>query len=113
MDAVPFVVSLARCPHDLSQTKSFIPLLTKVAEKAKDAEIWSAVYRLVTVSTPPLRPTLDPGETPISFTTASSVNTSEHRKDQLKSELGSSLYFDVPGFFDALFGEVKNLAEFV
>jgi hypothetical protein len=28
---------------------------------------------------------------------------------ELKNELGSSLYTDVPGFFDAFFGEVTSL----
>ena len=50
-----------------------------------------------------------PYQTPISFITSSFVNTSENRNDALKDELDSSLYIDVPGFFDTLFGDLANL----
>src|SRR4051794_35743613 len=36
--------------------RSTIPLLNKVVDKAPDADIWDAVYGLVTESTPPPRP---------------------------------------------------------
>jgi len=55
-----------------------------------------------------------PHQTPARFTTTSFVNTSEERKyfdNELKDELGSSLYIDVPDFFDAFFSGVSDLAE--
>ena len=68
---------------------------------------------LITDSTPPPRQLPYPHQTPISFNTGSFVNTSENRKKHfdgaLRDELDSSLYIDVPGFFDAFFGDVANL----
>ncbi|KAH0562893.1 hypothetical protein GP486_002515 [Trichoglossum hirsutum] len=92
--------------------KPVIPLLNKVVDKAPDVEIWGAVYVLVTQSTPSPRslPYLD--RTPISFNTGSLVNTSEYRKHfdgVLKNELDSSLYIDIPDFFDAFFSELTSL----
>jgi Fungal protein kinase len=94
--------------------RSAIPLLTKVLDKAQDVDIWDAVYDLVTIteSTPPPRPLPYLNRTPISFNTGSLANTSEYRKyfdSALKDELDSSLYVDVPGFFDAFFGGVTGL----
>ncbi|KAI9777129.1 MAG: hypothetical protein M1839_009085 [Geoglossum umbratile] len=92
--------------------KSVIPLLNKVVDKAPDADIWDAVYGLVTESTPPPRPLPYPNQTPISFNTGSLANTSEYRKHfdgALKDELDSSLYIDIPNFFDTFFGELMNL----
>ncbi|KAI9777873.1 MAG: hypothetical protein M1839_008550 [Geoglossum umbratile] len=91
---------------------SVISLLNKVIDTASDADIWSAVCSLVTESTPPPRQRPYPDRTPISFNTGSFANTSEYRKQfngALKDELDSSLYIDIPGFFDAFFGEVTNL----
>ncbi|KAI9765136.1 MAG: hypothetical protein M1839_005614, partial [Geoglossum umbratile] len=91
---------------------SVVPLLNKVIDKAPDADIWGAVYDLITESTPPPRPLLYLDRTPIIFNTSTSFNTSEHRKyfdNALKDELDSSLYIDILGFFDAFFGEVTNL----
>jgi len=91
---------------------STVSLVTHAINKAPDAIIWGTVYDLVTESTPPPRQLPYPYQTPISFNTGSFVNTSENRKhfdDALKEELDSSLYIDVPGFFDAFFGEVPNL----
>ncbi|KAI9775934.1 MAG: hypothetical protein M1839_000723 [Geoglossum umbratile] len=101
--------------------RSAIPLLTKVLDKAQDVDIWDAVYDLVTItqSTPPPRPLPYLNRTPISFNTGSLANTSEYRKyfdGALKDELDSSLYVDVPGFFDAFFSGVtvlQSLAEVV
>src|SRR3954451_9813357 len=45
--------------------RSAIPLLNKVVDKAPDADIWDAVYGLVTESTPPPRPLPYPNQTPI------------------------------------------------
>jgi Fungal protein kinase len=92
--------------------RSAIPLLNKVRNKASDADIWSAVYSLIIESTPPPRPLPNLVGTPIVFNTGSLTNTSEHRKyfdNALKEELNSSLHVDVPGFFDAFFGEVTGL----
>jgi hypothetical protein len=50
--------------------------------------------------------------TPIFLNTGSFVNKSDKRKyfdDALKDEPGSSLYIDIPDFFDTFFGEVANL----
>ena len=92
--------------------KSVIPLLNKVVNKAPDADIWDAVYGLVTESMPLPRPLLYPNKTPISFNTGSLANTSEYRKHfdgTLKDELDSSLHIDIPNFFDTFFGELTNL----
>ncbi|KAI9777385.1 MAG: hypothetical protein M1839_008898 [Geoglossum umbratile] len=91
---------------------SVIPLLNKVIDKAPDADIWGAVYGLITDTTPPPRPLQYLDRTPITFNISTCFNTSEHRKyfdNALKDELDSSLYIDIPGFFDAFFGEVTNL----
>jgi hypothetical protein len=72
----------------------------------------NAVFKVIADSTPPPRQLPYPHQTPISFNTGSFVNTSENRKhfdDALKEELDSSLYIDVPGFFDAFFSDVANL----
>jgi Fungal protein kinase len=92
--------------------KLVIPLLNKVVDEAPDADIWGAVYGLVTESTPPPRPLPYLDRTPISFNTGSLANTSEYRKHfdgALKDELDSSLYIDIPGFFDTFFGELTSL----
>ena len=92
--------------------KSVILLLNKVVDKARDADIWDAVYSLITESTPPPRPLPYPNETPISFNTGSLTNTSEYRKhfdNTLKDELDSSLHIDIPNFFDTFFGELTSL----
>ncbi|KAI9766363.1 MAG: hypothetical protein M1840_006627 [Geoglossum simile] len=92
--------------------RSVISLLNKVIDKAPDADIWGAVCDLVTQSTPLPRPLPYPNQTPISFNTGSLANTSEYRKHfdgALKDELDSSLYIDIPNFFDTFFGELMNL----
>ena len=92
--------------------KSVIPLLNKVVNKAPDEDIWGAVYHLVTESTPRPRQLPYLNRTPISFNTGSLANTSEYRKHfdgALKDELDSSLYIDIPGFFDAFFSELTSL----
>jgi hypothetical protein len=69
-------------------------------------------YELATESTSPPRQLPYPHQTPISFNTGSFVNTSENRKhfnDALKDKLGSSLYIDVPSFFEVFFREVTDL----
>ncbi|KAI9863555.1 MAG: hypothetical protein M1813_003578 [Trichoglossum hirsutum] len=98
---------------------SAVPLLTKVLNKALDADIWDAVYSLVTQSTSPSRPLPYLDRTSISFNTSSLANTSKYRKyfdGALKGELDSSLYVDVSSFFDAFFSGVtvlQSLAEVV
>ncbi|KAI9856816.1 MAG: hypothetical protein M1813_008753 [Trichoglossum hirsutum] len=92
--------------------KRVIPLLKEVTRNAPDVDIWDAVYSLVTESTPPPRLLPYSNRTPISFNTGSLANTSEYRKyfdGALKDELNSSLYVDVPGFYDTFFGEVTGL----
>jgi hypothetical protein len=86
------------------------PLLNAVGKNESDKEIWLKFYELATESTPPPRQLPYPYQTPISFNTGSFVNTSENRKHfdgALRDELDSSLYIDVPDFFDAFFGEVQ------
>jgi len=65
--------------------------------------------------TTPQKPTL-PGtisdQTPTVHNTAGIVNSGEHRvffDNELKNELGTSLYIGVPRFFEAFFGGVPNL----
>ncbi len=92
--------------------RSIIPILDEIDKEASDEAILNAVSDLVAESTPAPRQLPYPHQTPISFNTGSFVNTSENRKyfdDALKDELGSSLFIDVPDFFDAFFGEVANL----
>src|SRR5213083_2265232 len=87
-------------------------LLSKVIDEAPDADIWGAVYGLVTESTPPPRPLPCLDGTPVSFNTGSLANTSEYRKHfdgALKDELDSSLHIDIPNLFDTFFGELTNL----
>jgi len=93
--------------------RSIIPILDEIDKNASDVAILNAVYDLVNESTPPPRQLPYPHQTPTSFNTGSLVNTSENRKQfdgALKDELGSSLYIDVPDFFDAFFGEIVNLS---
>src|SRR6266536_2436457 len=88
------------------------PLLNAVSKNESDEEIWSKFYELATESTPPPRQLPYPHQTPISFNTGSFVNTSENRKhfnNALKEKLDSSLYINVPGFFNTFFGDVANL----
>jgi Fungal protein kinase len=108
-DLARFALSVESNDFDV---KSIIPLLIQVVDKASDAAIWRTVSKLITESTPPPRQLPYPYQTPISFNTSSFVNTSENRKQfdgALKEELESSLYIDVPGFFDAFFGDVASL----
>jgi hypothetical protein len=105
---VPLVLS------DDFDAKSIIPILDKIGKKASDDDeaILNAVSDLVTESTPPPRELPYPHQTPISFNTGSFVNTSENRKHfdgALRDELDSSLFIDVPGFFDAFFEDAPNL----
>jgi hypothetical protein len=98
---------------DDAEFEPLSPLLKRVVENAPDADIWNAVYELVAVTTPP---SPYPHQTPVRQTAASIVNTSELRKkvdEQLKEELRLSIYYNVPGFFDAYFREVTDLAEVV
>jgi hypothetical protein len=87
-------------------------LFEKVDQNGPEEEIWNTLYDILIISTPPPRQLPYPYQTPISFNTSSFVNTSENRKqfdDALKDELDSSLYIDVPDFFDAFFSKVTNL----
>jgi hypothetical protein len=86
------------------------PLLNAVGKNESDKEIWLKFYELTTESTPPPRQLPYPYQTPISFNTGSFVNTSENRKHfdgALRDELDSSLYINLPNFFNAFFGEVQ------
>jgi hypothetical protein len=97
---------------DHFDAKSIIPILDRIDKKASDKTILNAMSDLITDSTPPPRQLPCPHQTPIFFNTGSFVNTSENRKHfdgALRDKLDSSLYIDVPGFFDAFFGDVANL----
>lgn len=97
--------------EDLS-IDQFVPLLHAVLNNESDEIIWNKVCIAVTESTPPPRPVPYLAQTPWLHTTSSFVNSSEHRKyvdDVLKQELGSSLLIDVPGFYEAFFGEIVGL----
>jgi hypothetical protein len=89
----------------------FKSLLGAVLDKESDDIIWGQLYATVRESTPPPRtlPLLD--QTPYLHTTGSLVNSSEHRSNFdgiLKEELGP-VYIGIPGFHDALFGQIKGL----
>ncbi|KAL2363317.1 hypothetical protein RJZ56_003744 [Blastomyces dermatitidis] len=94
------------------------PAIQLVLGGAPDTEIWEAILDLIdtprkpTISTPPPRPNFPSIQTPRSHTTSSLVNSSEHRKSidsVLKEELLGVLHPDIPGFFEAVFGEVEGL----
>ena len=91
--------------------EQILPLLQAILHKEPDRVIWDRVYDAVTKSTPPPRPTSSFQHTPLSINTGSFANSTEHRKhvdDVLKEELGH-LYVGIPGFFEALFGDVPGL----
>lgn len=91
-------------------SRSVVPLLHAI--NTSDESIWLHFYDLATEPTPPPCQLPYPFQTPISFNTSGFFNTSGNRKlfdSALKDELNSSLYIDVPGFFDAFFGDVANL----
>ncbi|KAI1825060.1 hypothetical protein F4861DRAFT_538322 [Xylaria intraflava] len=78
-----------------------------------DVNIWEQLYHVVAAaqSTPPRKPALSFQQTPWVFKTSSIVNSSERRyyMDQaLKDELGV-MYVDVPGFYEAFFGDILDL----
>lgn len=89
------------------------PLLDAIYDCQPDETIWNEVYTAVVESTPPPRSLPYLHQTPYLHTTSSFVNSSEHRKyvdDVLKEELGS-IYVNVPGFYEAYFGDVDGLEE--
>ncbi|KAE8849627.1 hypothetical protein PTNB73_01362 [Pyrenophora teres f. teres] len=108
--------------HDLSRLHAAVspddfdaervrPLLDAILKLQPDEFVWDAVYNAVTESTPPPRPTSSFQQTPLSINTGSFANSTEHRKhvdDVLKEELGH-IYVGIPGFFDAVFGDVPGL----
>jgi Fungal protein kinase len=87
------------------------PLLSKVIEEAPDEEIWDIVDQLVTENTPPPRSPPYEKQTPSKPTSnlCSTTEGTEYIDIELKKELHSSLYVNVPGFFDAFFSGVPNL----
>ncbi|EQL30288.1 hypothetical protein BDFG_07209 [Blastomyces dermatitidis ATCC 26199] len=91
-----------------------------VIQKAPDMDIWTAVINLIITvlrSTPPPSAPFD-RKTPITYNMSSLVNSSEYRKDidnVLKEDIGP-MFIDIPGFYEAFFGEVtdlENIAETV
>ena len=112
---------------DQQHAKHVAPLIKLVLTDAKDVDIWTAVFDLVTPSTrassPPPPTTPPPSHpsvaspfppTPWSFNTGNFVNTSEYRKqvdDALREELLPSLQLDVPDLVNAVFGQVSQLEE--
>jgi hypothetical protein len=89
------------------------PLLDAICDGRPDEAIWNEAYAAVVESTPPPRLLPFLNQTPYLHTTSSFVNSSEHRKyvdDVLKEELGS-IYVNVPGFYEAYFGDVDGLEE--
>ncbi|OJD21394.1 hypothetical protein ACJ73_07263 [Blastomyces percursus] len=88
-----------------------LPLLKAVHDEEPDEVIWDKVYAAVTESTPPPRPLPSFQQTPWLRNTSSLANSSEHRKHVdgvLKEELGD-MYIDIPGFYDAFFGNIREL----
>jgi len=125
-----------RLQSNQQDVQAVVPLLTKVVEKAPDAEIWVAAYELITQPaqqptppeeiTPPtaselsvelaeLRALTTPNKPIASENTPQpsyrlwSTEPGAHFEKELQMELGTSLYIGVPGFEDAFFGGVTNL----
>ncbi|KAL2359963.1 hypothetical protein RJZ56_007180 [Blastomyces dermatitidis] len=85
-----------------------------VIQKDLDVNVWNAVLSLIDtvtrVTTPP-RPISSIQQTPWLRNTSSFVNSTEYRRHVdivLKEELGE-LHIDIPGFFDAYFGNIPQL----
>ncbi|EDN05678.1 predicted protein [Histoplasma mississippiense (nom. inval.)] len=85
-----------------------------VIQKDLDVNVWNAVLSLIDtvtrVTTPP-RPISSIQQTPWLRNTSSFVNSTEYRKHVdfvLKEELGE-IHVDIPGFFDAYFGNIAQL----
>ena len=94
--------------HDFD-VERLIPLLNAVLNES-DEFIWNKVYDAITESTPPPHPAPSVKPTPWLRNTSSFANPSEHRKcvdDVQKEELGP-MYVGVPGFYEALFGDVAG-----
>ncbi|KAM0794029.1 hypothetical protein BDR22DRAFT_49474 [Usnea florida] len=108
---------------DQQHAKHVAPLIKIVLTEAKDGDIWTAVFDLVTLSTgassppppatpPPSHPPFAP--TPWCFNTGNLFNTSEHRKevdDLPRGELLPNLPLDVPDLVEAVFRQVSQLEE--
>ncbi|OJD16018.1 hypothetical protein AJ78_03771 [Emergomyces pasteurianus Ep9510] len=84
-----------------------------VIRKAPDIDIWTAVINLIITvlrsTSPPSAPFVQ--QTPTTYNMSSLVNSSEYRKDVdnvLKEEIGP-IVIDIPGFYEAFFGEVTDL----
>ncbi|EGE81887.1 hypothetical protein BDDG_04830 [Blastomyces dermatitidis ATCC 18188] len=84
-----------------------------VIRKALDIDIWTAVINLIITvlrsTPPPSTPFIQ--QTPITYNMSSLVNSSEYRKDVdnvLKEDIGP-MSIDIPGFYEAFFGEVTDL----
>ncbi|EER42840.1 conserved hypothetical protein [Histoplasma capsulatum H143] len=93
------------------------PLHTESQDiKTWNVDIWKAVLGLIdTISRstppPPLHPTSSTQQTPWLRNTSSFVNSTEYRAHVdivLKEELGE-IHTDIPGFFDAYFGDIPQL----
>ncbi|OAX84081.1 hypothetical protein ACJ72_01560 [Emergomyces africanus] len=89
------------------------PLSQLVIQKAPDIDIWTAVINLIItvlrLTPPPSAPFVR--QTPITYNMSSLVNSSEYRKDVdnvLKEDIGP-MFIDIPGFYEAFFGEVTDL----
>ncbi|KUI73248.1 hypothetical protein VM1G_08725 [Cytospora mali] len=92
---------------------NILPLLKAVLANNNDDEIWARAFDIcagTSIPTTPPRSLLslvDVQQTPYSRNAASSVNTNELRKDMdavIKEDLGV-MYADIPGFYNAFFGE--------
>ncbi|EDN03054.1 predicted protein [Histoplasma mississippiense (nom. inval.)] len=83
-------------------------------QKATNVDIWKAVLDLITTvsrATPPPRTVSSIPQTPWLRNTSSFVNSTEYQKHVdfvLKEELGE-IHVDIPGFFDAYFGNIPQL----
>ncbi|EEH42949.2 uncharacterized protein PADG_07769 [Paracoccidioides brasiliensis Pb18] len=107
-------VTLKHLRPDLFNYRYYRPLVQLVIQKAADVDIWKAVFSLIyTVSqaTPPSPPVSSIQQTPWLRNTSSFANSTEHRDyidAVLKEELGE-LHTDIPGFFNAYFGDIPHL----
>jgi hypothetical protein len=94
-------------------------LLERVIQRAPDHDIWSAVYNLVTPTTPPPAPRVTVSgvaDTPFALNSGALHSTKERRKDMdpvIRNDMKDSIYLDVPAFFATFFDSVDGLPHLV
>ncbi|KAH0562856.1 hypothetical protein GP486_002529 [Trichoglossum hirsutum] len=92
-------------------SRSIVPLLIKVLNKAPDADIWDAVNNLVIESTPPHTPSStilssSITDTPLKSTSGSQQGSEQiHKKldERILQEISGCVYNDTKGFYEKYF----------